>query len=61
MPAAKVKAFLAIVLGLLILILPAIVMYAAGLALIAWGVNELFPELKTQIRDYFRGGGRGQS
>jgi hypothetical protein len=58
MPAAKTQAFLAIILGLLMLILPAIVMYAAGLALIAWGINELFPELKTQVLDYFRGGGR---
>jgi hypothetical protein len=58
MPAAKVKAFLAIVLGLLVLILPSIVMYAGGVALIAYGINELFPELKTQIRDYFSGKGR---
>jgi multisubunit Na+/H+ antiporter MnhC subunit len=56
MPTGKLRAVIAVVIGFLILVTPNIVVYIIGLGLIAYGVNELFPELKTQVRDYLRGG-----
>jgi uncharacterized membrane protein HdeD (DUF308 family) len=49
------RALLAIVAGVFVLLIPQAIIYLLGLVLIAYGVNELFPELKNQIRDYFRG------
>ncbi len=57
LPTGKPRAILAILLGILILILPEILIYAIALGLIAYGINELFPNLKNQIRDYLRGAG----
>ncbi len=55
MPTGKLRALIAIVAGIFVLLIPQAIIYLIGIALIAFGVNELFPELKNQIRDYFRG------
>jgi uncharacterized membrane protein HdeD (DUF308 family) len=55
MPTGRLRALLAIVAGVFVLLIPQAIIYLLGLVLIAYGVNELFPELKNQIRDYFRG------
>ncbi|MDX2265945.1 MAG: DUF3096 domain-containing protein [Hyphomicrobiales bacterium] len=55
MPTGKMRAVIAIVAGVFILLIPQAIIYLIGLALIAFGVNEIFPELKNQVRDYFRG------
>lgn len=51
----KLRAIGAIILGVIVLLTPSLFIYLIGLALIAYGVNELYPNLKHQIRDYFRG------
>lgn len=55
MPTGKMRALIAIVAGVFILLIPQAIIYLLGIALIGFGVNEFFPELKNQIRDYFRG------
>lgn len=55
MPTGKLRALIAIVAGIFVLLIPQAIIYLIGIALIAFGVNEFFPELKNQIRDYFRG------
>ncbi len=55
MPTGKLRALIAIVAGIFVLLIPQAIIYLIGIALIAYGVNEFFPELKNQIRDYFRG------
>lgn len=55
MPTGKLRALMAIAAGVFVLLIPQAIIYLLGIALIAYGVNEFFPELKNQIRDYFRG------
>ncbi|MDZ4791561.1 MAG: hypothetical protein SGJ17_10230 [Hyphomicrobiales bacterium] len=55
MPTGKLRALMAIAAGVFVLLIPQAIIYLLGIALITYGVNEFFPELKNQIRDYFRG------
>lgn len=56
-PNGKPRAILAILLGVFILIMPSVLIYVIGLGLILYGINELFPNLRNQIREYLRGAG----
>lgn len=51
----KLRAVGAIALGVVIILTPSLLIYILALALIAYGINELYPNLKHKIRDYFRG------
>jgi multisubunit Na+/H+ antiporter MnhC subunit len=56
----KLRAIGAIALGVIIILTPNLLIYILALALIAYGVNELYPDLKHKIRDYLRGSGRAE-